>query len=57
MFKWGSKAGPPPAGTTAGSLTNQSDKREWHAQIQGEKYFGLENVSSPFSQRGGKDRG
>jgi hypothetical protein len=50
MFKWGSKAGPPAAGTTGGSATTQNDKREWHAQIPGEKYFGMENVSVPYLQ-------
>lgn len=45
MFKWGSKGGPPAGGSATGSTTNQNDKREWHQQIPGEKYFGMENVS------------
>lgn len=47
MFKWGSKAGPPASGNAPASGQLQNDKRDWHQQIAGEKYFGMENVSTP----------
>lgn len=47
FLKWGKSAGPSGAnGAGGGANGNGGDKREWHQEVQGEKYFGLENVST-----------
>jgi hypothetical protein len=50
LRKWGSSSGPAATatGSGGGAAAGEATKQEWYNESPGERYFGMENVSSPL---------